>query len=322
LSADEIQKAWVVVDNWRSSHAYPLNHFQDLLRTKARKVESTAIVVQRQKRRHSIELKLRDQDDMQLSQMHDLGGCRAILSDVDHVHRLVESFKTSRTKCELLREYDYIAKPRSSGYRSVHLVYRYLSTGNGKPFNGLRIELQLRSALQHAWATAVEIAGAFKGQALKSGHGDPEWLDFFRLMGTEIALTEGCPVVPKTPSDRAVLREGLAEYATNLHVPDLLAAWAASVQALDTGVIEQAHYYILSLDIEKRQYTMNGFAQTQLAEAEEVRSRLELEKESRPSFDVVLVSADKVDELRKAYPNYSADTDAFVSELMSAIQDG
>ena len=42
-----------------------------------------------------------------------------------------------------------------SGYRGVHLIYRYNSDRKTE-YNTLLIEMQLRSQLQHAWATAVE----------------------------------------------------------------------------------------------------------------------------------------------------------------------
>jgi hypothetical protein len=38
-------------------------------------------------------------------------------------------------------------------------------------YNDLKIEMQLRSQYQHAWATAVETVGTFIGQALKSSIG-------------------------------------------------------------------------------------------------------------------------------------------------------
>jgi len=40
------------------------------------------------------------------------------------------------------------------------------------------IEIQIRSKLQHIWATAVETVGFFTGQAIKSNEGEKEWNDF------------------------------------------------------------------------------------------------------------------------------------------------
>jgi DNA-binding CsgD family transcriptional regulator len=63
-----------------------------------------------------------------------------------------ETYKQSDLKHKLLPIDDYIIKPRSSGYRGVHLIYSYFSDKN-ETYNGLKVELQFRSPLQHAWAT-------------------------------------------------------------------------------------------------------------------------------------------------------------------------
>jgi ppGpp synthetase/RelA/SpoT-type nucleotidyltranferase len=75
---EELERALTIINNWRSVHSFPLNTFQKTLRDKARKVDSQVLVAQRIKRLSSIELKLRRfAPQMQLSQMQDIGGCRA-----------------------------------------------------------------------------------------------------------------------------------------------------------------------------------------------------------------------------------------------------
>ena len=68
--------ALAIINNWRASHAYPLNTFQLTLRRKARKIERDAIVAQRAKRLESIHAKLARQPSMRMSQMQDIAGCR------------------------------------------------------------------------------------------------------------------------------------------------------------------------------------------------------------------------------------------------------
>jgi hypothetical protein len=84
---DEINTALEIVNNWRSSHAFPLNTMQIWLRRLARQVDSHPLVAQRIKRLSSIELKLRRFPTMTLSQMQDLGGCRAIVAGAAAVLR-------------------------------------------------------------------------------------------------------------------------------------------------------------------------------------------------------------------------------------------
>src|ERR1019366_9744121 len=98
----------------------------------------------------------------------------------------------------MLSEDDYVDHPKASGYRSYHLIYRYFSDKKAT-HNGLKIEVQIRSQLQHAWATAVETVGTFIQQALKSSQGEEDWLRFFALMGSAIAYREHGELVPDTP---------------------------------------------------------------------------------------------------------------------------
>ena len=45
-SASDLDKALVVINNWRACHAFPLNTFQNGLRHKARQVDQKALVAQ------------------------------------------------------------------------------------------------------------------------------------------------------------------------------------------------------------------------------------------------------------------------------------
>ena len=123
---------------------------------------------------------------MKLSKMQDIGGCRAVMASVEHVRQLVRKYERSKHNHRFLKAFDYISYPKESGYRSYHLVYQYQSYRSPE-WNGLRIEVQLRTRLQHAWATAVEAVGTFTQQGLKASLGDPDWWRFFALMGTAIS---------------------------------------------------------------------------------------------------------------------------------------
>jgi len=187
-------EAFDVAANWRSAHGYPLQVLAMTLRRRAQKVDSSALVAQRLKRMPSIISKLKRFDGMQLSRMQDLGGCRAVVESVEQVDTLVSLYE--RKPCStatFVHKNDYIASPKTDGYRSVHFAYRYTGRHpDRQEFNGLRIEVQIRSKLQHAWATALETIDAFTWQRLKSGVGKPEWKRFFALTSSFIALLGVC----------------------------------------------------------------------------------------------------------------------------------
>jgi len=146
-----------IVNNWRASHYFPLNTFQMGLRGKAQRVYHKSLVAQRIKRLRSIREKLERISRLSLAELQDIGGCRAVVDSVKSVKGIVNQYVDSWHKHKLLKTDDYIGKPnKNTGYRSYHLVYGYRSDVN-QEYNGMRIEIQIRSHLQHLWATSVEI---------------------------------------------------------------------------------------------------------------------------------------------------------------------
>ncbi len=322
LDVDDLEgyeQALLVINNWRTSHAFPLNTFQVTLRNKAREIDAQSIVAQRVKRLSSIDLKLRRLGWLRLSEMQDIGGCRAIVGSVSSVRRLVRSYELSRVKHTLVRTDDYITAPKKSGYRGVHLIYSYFSD-RSETYGGLQIEMQLRSRLQHSWATAVETVGTFTEQALKSSQGEKDWLRFFALIGSSIANRERSPTVPGTPEKRSELRTEIRHYAKKLDVRKKLTAYGSALRILENPrELKQSHYYLLVLDPSGvGTITVTGYQFSELERAS--RDYLESEKLTRgkPGADAVLVSVESMAALRRAYPNYFLDTRKFLDELKRA----
>ena len=267
------------------------------------------------KRISSIAGKLNAKDDMRLSRMHDIGGCRAVVRTVRLVDRLVRVYEQRPVTHEFVRKYDYIETPKVDGYRSVHLVYKYRSRSvTRKIYNGLRIELQIRSRYQHAWATAVETVSAFTGQALKSSVGEDIWKRFFLLMSSAIAIMERRKPVPGTATVLLELKDELRELVEELRVLALLPSWAASVAWLTEETDRSSDYYLLTFDPDKRTASAIGFRERELPVATD-RYINEEENIIRKGLNVqaVLVSARSLAGLKTGYPNYRADTSVFVN---------
>jgi hypothetical protein len=124
--------------------------------------------------------------------MHDLGGCRLIFESIESLEefrRYLE--KESRARHELLHDrgkYDYIGQPKQTGYRGVHYVYGYKPSTDARSYlDGLKVEVQLRTGVQHAWATAVEIADLVSDTRTKFGDGSGDYGEFFRLASELLA---------------------------------------------------------------------------------------------------------------------------------------
>jgi adenylate cyclase class IV len=313
--------ARTIVDNWRSSHNYPLNTFKVTLRQKAFSVDDGALVAQRIKRMSSIEAKLRRFKTMQMCQMQDLGGCRAIVGSISLVNKLRRRYEKSDLKHELDDVDDYIIKPKASGYRGAHLIYRYFSD---KPqpaiYNGLFIEMQLRTRRQHAWATAVETVGTFLRQSLKASQGEDRWLRFFSLMGSVIARGEGGALVPNTPTTKTALISELREAASRLNVVDTLKTYSQVINIALEGELKGQRYFLLKLVPSEQQIIVTGYSRKQLQQATKKYSETEVEIAGKPGAEAVLVSVDSMALLKRAYPNYFLDTDVFLAEVQAALK--
>jgi hypothetical protein len=135
-------------------------------------------VAQRLKKRDTIIDKLHRFENMKLTQMHDIGGVRATLPSLDCVtavsRRLRKNWAIARTR-------DYIAEPKSSGYRAIH---------HDGFRDGVFIEVQLRTVRQHAWANQVEDDGRRLETGYKFGFGSQDIHDYYRLMGRTFSLVD------------------------------------------------------------------------------------------------------------------------------------
>ncbi|MCK9374866.1 MAG: RelA/SpoT domain-containing protein [Syntrophobacterales bacterium] len=313
---DYKQVLWAidVLDNWRSCHGYPINTFQSTLRQKLKAIDQKAIVAQRLKRVFSIYEKLKRFKSMQLARMQDIGGIRAVVSTLDNVRALETNYRNTRFNHELVAERDYITNPKSSGYRSVHLVYRYKNPIEPQ-YDGLFIELQIRSRLQHAWATAVETMGTFLDHALKSSEGPKMWLNFFSLTGSAFAHIEKTPPVPSYEDlTKEETFEAVIERAHSLEVRPKLVAYSVAAERVYADK-KSGSYHLVILNPKEKTVNIRSYSQSNLDEASKEYSQAEQRIADGEGIQAVLVSAGSIKNLRRAYPNYFLDTREFIRGL-------
>lgn len=313
---DEIEQALEVLNNWRSIHSYPVNTFQASLRAKLNKLNLDATVAQRLKRIPSILAKLHRFPKMSLSRMQDIGGLRAVVETSNDIYKLWDSYRESRFEHALISEYDYIAEPKASGYRGIHLVYKYNNRkGDGPFYEGLQLEIQIRNRIQHAWATAVETAGVFLEQALKSSIGNEKWLEFFTFASSSFAIVEKLPVYQghRHLSEDEIFDKTLALEA-ELEVISKLEMYKAVVE-IPKDVQGKAHYFLMELQPKNNQIEITGYARSELVKATEDYLEAEKTAKGAPEIQIVLVAAQSLESLKKAYPNYFLDTKHFVENL-------
>lgn len=263
--------------------------------------------------------------------MQDIGGCRAILHSVRQVKRLVKRYKKYNAKSPKDRsrwdgsdDFDYVEHPKADGYRGVHLVFRFNSPSqHRKYFQGQRVEIQIRSWLQHVWATTVETAQVFTGQALKSKikRANDDWLRFFALVSSAFAMREKCPIVPATPANRAQLIAELKAVVERENILRCIWGWANTIRmvAEEFKFPPDSSLYLMQLDPNARTLDAWAYPRDRLTEAQRDYEQKEKETENDPSIQIVLVSVDDFQALRKAYPNYFVDIDAFLDAVNTEI---
>ncbi len=313
MDSDEFSAGIPVFYNWREAHAYPQNTLYLTLRSRAKSIDPNAIVSQRLKRRKSVLVKLMRNTSMQLSQMQDIGGCRAIMPDMVSLARLMELYAERPIRSEMVRVTNYIKVPRPSGYRGIHLMYRFRGRASAAPWDRLRVEMQFRTALQHAWATAVEAVDLFTWQRLKADMGDPRWLSFFANIAAINARQEQCANVPGCANDLNQVVEVVRDLDAQLHALETLESFTALAGQISTS--GDYYWYIVLTNAAAGTVAVEGFKKQDVDKAQQRYKTLEEEALEQ----VVLVSAESVAALEKAYPAYFADTMAFVENVRTVL---
>lgn len=302
---------------WRYIHLPILNTFQATLRTKlAKKYKKNGFIAQRLKRAPSIISKLMREPNMKLSTMQDIAGIRAVLNNLLDVKSLTRELKSSKAKHRLINESDYINNPKKSGYRSIHLIFEYVNVKTPES-NGLKIEVQIRTKLQHIWATAVETMGTFLNTALKSSEGPGNILDFFALVSSAFSILEKTPLVPEHSlmSEKEIFKKVISQY-DSLEIKEKLTAFSVATNHINKLNKEsKSQYYLIILDLRKHLIRINSFNSNRLAEANQAYTEIERSISAGAELQAVLVSIDKISALSEAYPNYFLDTDDFTRKI-------
>lgn len=292
-----------VIEEWRAAHRAVLNTFQAILRNRTR--GTNIAVAQRHKRKRTIFDKLQRLPSMRLARMDDVAGCRLIFRNVRDLYEFRDRFQRARfnhVRRNDLDKYDYIKTPKATGYRGIHDVYEYdVQSDIGKALAGLYVEIQYRTLVQHAWATAVELIGFVTESQPKFQKGDKRYENAMALASEILARAFEDTTGPFSElSDRELVRRFLA-----LDKEIRLLRTLRGLNAADKAVTENRNAILMfsaSGDLE---------VQTYRDATDAIRTLFELEKR-HADRDIVLVRADTSDEVRLAFRNYFSDARDFI----------
>lgn len=329
-NSEEVKEAEKVINEWRCNHTQvlqQLNIYIDEFFVKQNVKYSFSS--KRIKRMTSIKDKLDENEDMRLGGLQDIGGLRYVFESIDDVESAYRKLKDiDMPNFTLKKFYDYIESPKLSGYRSIHIVYKY--TSEDERYSGLQVELQLRTRLQHCWATAVETGELITSHALKSSLGDESWLTFFKLVGALFALKEqrNLPLwctVKKEDSGKRIISQEIKEKIKAINDKNQFLNQLYGFQST-INVAEQNKYpddyYLIENDTEKKWVEFTTYRADEYKKAcDAYQNKEEYIEMNNLKRAVVLVSVDDIKVLRDAYPSYFYDSKLFINSVESMINE-
>jgi ppGpp synthetase/RelA/SpoT-type nucleotidyltranferase len=325
LSNEKIKENLEIVNFWRSCHIYPLHIFKKRLDNILKNEKELIIISSRLKRTISVIEKTKRTNKgkistMKLTRMQDIAGCRIILKNLKSLNNFYEKYYLKgNIKHKLVKTYDYIKIPKKDGYRGLHLVYKYHSQKKAKQdYNGLLIEIQLRTKLQHIWATSVEIVGFFTKQKIKIGQGETIWNNFFKYLSIVFEKLEN-----KIQIENKIL-EKIYNFEKSYNLIEKLENWNFSFQKVDnlikTKKEKNIEFIVLELDLKKLELSVKTFSKR--LEEKALQYYLEIENLifDNPNYDIVMVGINDIKNLKKAYPNYFLDSKEFIKILKKILK--
>lgn len=311
----DLAEAVVKVDDWRKLHLPVIELLSGYVaKLLAQNDINVAFSSQRLKRMTSIKDKLERKPDMGLGGVQDIGGGRFVFDDMESLLKAKECISSATfPDFQLDHEpYDYISKPKDSGYRSIHFVYKYIKPDTD--LDGMRVELQIRTKLQHDWATAVETAELISHSSLKASKGDESWLYFFKLVSAIFARKENQPV---NDTFKNLTEE---DFCTEYYKINSKYKFVDNLSALVGAVnLTERHsftggYVLLVIDYIEKRVRIRHFKQDETDMANEQYAQIE-KSINKEQGAVVLVAVSDVKELREAYPSYFLNADEFIQAL-------
>ncbi|BEO93127.1 RelA/SpoT domain-containing protein [Fusobacterium nucleatum] len=316
-------------DNFREAHNIIIKLFTiELKKVNFSKQHLTA---SRNKRIETIISKLCRPEKPKLDRIHDIAGTRIIFENIKSLEDYIDILENTELVNfkEKINEdknrYNYIKNPKSDGYRSIHKVFYYssnipYSTLNEKRFNleNKKIELQLRTRLQHIWATTVEIYDIINKSNIKTGtHNKLETKEglFFKKCSLVFEGIESNDVEKIKININEIFRDkDLVEIYNrlkgiknikNIQLPKTLGS--DEVFILITDLNKGKTTFFTTDPIEK-----NDKQDTFLINAS--YRRLE-EKNTKGEYILLLLTLGDIKKLKNVYPNYFLNTNKFISIL-------
>ena len=245
--------------------------------------------------------------------MDDVAGCRVIFPDITTLYEFRERLHKARFKHKRrndIDKYDYIKYPKNTGYRGIHDIYEYdVNSTAGDGSRGLFVEIQYRTFVQHAWATAVELIGHVTASQPKFQQGDKRY---------EAAMAYASEILARAHENRRSTFNDLEDDEILKRFMELDAELALmnllrNLNAADAQITSNKNIILIFSDTSDLE-TISFSSAT-----DALRALFEMEGKN-PGKDIVLVRADSTEEARTAFRNYFSDARDFIDLMDSGCE--
>ena len=237
------------------------------------------------KRIESILSKIRRQPTMSLDNMGDIAGCRII------VHSKAAFSLIKNKICDLYdvtNVKDYVKAPKKDGYKGYHFYIK-------SPINKDRqVEIQLRHARNHKWASLVEIIDIVYNLKLKEGEKHEDFENFLYLLSVEKEelKTEDIIKILDIDSKHQIYKKLNQIFIPN-NIP-IRKSWLEVIKGSSDS------YFIIEVD-ENKKSNIKSYENYNLAEKEYFSKFLE---NTSSNFVLIFIDNPKFREVCMAYASY------------------
>jgi ppGpp synthetase/RelA/SpoT-type nucleotidyltranferase len=293
-----------IFDDYRKDHLKPLTETTLELQKWLVDYKTPYYIAQRLKRKPQIIRKLK-RFNVRLTQLQDVAGCRIIVgdtTDVSKLHSFINTKIGTSSDIKLLYEHDYRERGRDdSGYRALHIILER---------SGHRIELQIRSKIQHYWAESIERTSVIYGYHLKEQEGDQSVIDYFQKLSNilfEIEVGRELNALDKLKIDflrkeaETVIEKSDKKRILTSYVNDGIINTLRAVQNSNRGSF---HNWIMIFD-----WNSGAFVSWDIVDRDPekaIKSYVTNEKNypQEQGYEVVLVGASKISTIRETHSHY------------------
>lgn len=327
----DLKDARSKIQSFRAEHEEPLKHISKIVSSCS---PDDTQVVTRLKRLDTIIDKLtrpsldgRTENKTCVTNMNDIAGCRAIFSDINclfatlkGIHNLVNQFESISIK-----DVDnYIETPKGNdcGYRSVHVIIEYET-----PMKTLKVEVQLRTRVQHLWATSVEIIDLIERTKIKTLSHIPfamkeqaqvHWEELLSLMSEVIAFHEGCITLGEKRLKE--IKNKLRYLDRKVKSINKLKSFKMVSESIYLHGTGRNQYYIVVIGLDND--SVKVLAEQVFDDEYKallIFNNIEKVASSMSDTNALMVATKDISSLSVAYPNYLGDCQAFTEMLIDAM---